>query len=75
MISIHSLVLIVLLLLAMDGDHQGIELSEADKQSINARKAFTSADFTLYFALLNEYGKKKLAEGFDLLQCLPALSP
>jgi hypothetical protein len=75
LISILSLVLIVLLLLAIDDDYQKTALPQADKQAIQARKEFApKIDSSLYPVLLRGYGKnKKLAEGFEL-QCLLALS-
>lgn len=74
-LSILGLLLLVFLLLLLDRGSQTVELSEADKQSIKAKKQYSSqVDSSLYFSLLETYGKNKtLAEGFEF-QCLLALS-
>lgn len=74
-ISILGLILIVFILLALDQDYHEVKLSEADRKSIKIEKKYSAkVDSSLYFALLEEYGKNKnLAKGYEM-QCLLALS-
>ena len=69
------MVLIVIILLALDGDYQTVVLTEAERAFIPVQKEYASeVDTTLYRSLLHEYGQNKtLALGFEY-QCLLALS-
>ena len=74
-LSILGLILLLVLLLALDNNAEDIQMTAEQQAAIQPQRTFSSeVDSTLYYQLLEEYGKnKKLAEGFEY-QCLLALS-
>lgn len=74
-IVLLSLLFFILFLLLIDRDAQRVVMTEAENASIKSTLEFDpEVDSSLYFSLLEKYGKNKsLAKGFEY-QCLLALS-